>query len=209
MSAALCVFAQNGVIRELHGDVEIRPAGAAAFIPAAVGSIVARDTVVSTGFRSTAIIQVGNSTLTVRPLTRLLLTDIQAAAGSETVGANLQAGRVRIDVNPPAGATAAFSVQSPSATASVRGTSFEFNTRSVSVLEGSVSFSGTSGSPVAIRPGGESTVGGGGRVSDPVFTVFQNLFPPVPVGTGVSGEVIFAPVLVPAVGDIFISLPYP
>lgn len=191
MGLALYVFAQNGIIRELTGEVEIRPAGAAAFAPASVGSSIAQDTIVSTGFRSSAIIEIGSATLTVRPLTRLSLTEIQYAAGTENLTANLQAGRVRVDVRPPAGAMTNFTVQGPSATASVRGTSFEFDARSVSVIEGSVSFSGGRGVPVMVQAGGESTVAAGGRAADPVQTVFQNLSPPVPVGS--SDAVVAAP----------------
>ena len=206
--AALYAFAQNGVIRELSGDVELRHAGALDFTPAAVGSAVAQDTIISTGFRSSAMIEIGSSTITVRPLTRLSLTEIRAAAGTETITANLQAGRVRVDVRPPAGTTAAFSVQGPSATASVRGTSFEFDARSVRVLEGTVLFSGERGTPVLTHSGGESTVEAGGRPSDPVQTIFQNLTPPLPVGAGASGEISAAAVFAPAVGDIIITIVY-
>jgi len=218
MSAALHVFAQNGVIRELSGEVELRHAGALEFVPAAVGSTVAQDTVISTGFRSSAIIEVGSSTLTVRPLTRLSLTEIRSAAGAETLTANLQAGRVRVDVRPPAGTTAAFTVQGPSATASVRGTSFEFDARSVRVIEGSVTFMGDRGAPVVAQAGGESTVGAGGMAADPVQAVFENLSPPAPVGTAASGEMPIAPAVVvplptpvpvptpPATGNIVITI---
>jgi len=206
--AALHAFAQSGVIREMSGDVELRHAGAAAFVPAAVGSAIAPDTIVSTGFRSSAVIDVGSSALTVRPLTRLSLADIRAAAGSETVSVNLQAGRVRVDVRPPAGTAASFTVQGPSATASVRGTSFEFDARSVSVLEGSVSFQGLSGAPVLVQAGGESAVGPEGRAAAPALAAFQALSPPAPVGAGDSGEMIVAPTMAPPTGSIVITITY-
>jgi len=208
LGAALNVFAQNGIIRELSGDVELRPAGAPAFAPAAVGSTVAQDTIISTGFRSSAIIEIGSATLTVRPLTRLSLTEIQAAAGTETISANLQAGRVRVDVRPPAGTMSAFTVQGPSATASVRGTSFEFDARSVSVIEGSVVFRGNRGAPVVTHAGGESTVTPGGRAVDPVQVIFQNLSPPVPVGAAAAAESPVATVPPPAAGNIDIEITY-
>jgi len=211
MSAALYVFAQNGVIRELSGEVEIRLAGDAAFVPAAAGSIVAQDTIISTGFRSNAIIDIGGTTLTVRPLTRLSLTEIRVAAGTETVGANLQAGRVRVDVRPPAGTMANFTVQGPSATASVRGTSFEFDARSVRVIEGAVIFRGGRGTPMLAQAGGESSVGAGGVASDPVQVIFQNLSPPVPVGAAVTAELSVAPPVTPAPptdGGINITITY-
>jgi len=201
-----CVFAQTGTIREMLGNVELRHDGAAEFVPAAVGSMVAQDTIVSTGFRSTAIIEIGSSTLIVRPLTRLSLAEIRTADGTENVGLNLQAGRVRVDVNPPAGATANFTVQSATATASVRGTSFEFDVRSVTVLEGSVYFRGDRGAPVVVQAGGESVVGIGGTAGNPAQIVFQNLSPPVPVGAGAAGETVAAPVVIPpTTGNIIID----
>jgi len=201
-----CVFAQTGTIRKMLGDVELRHAGAAGFVPASAGSQVAQDTIVSTGFRSTAIIEIGSSTLTVRPLTRLSLAEISTAVGTENLSLNLQAGRVRVDVSPPAGTTASFSVQSPEATASVRGTSFEFDMRSVTVLEGSVDFRGGSGAPVTVQAGGESVVGVGGTAGNPAQIVFQNLSPPVPVGAGAAGETVVAPVVIPpTTGNIIID----
>ena len=105
------LFAQNGVIRELTGEVELKHAGSTAFVPAAAGAQVALNTIVSTGFRSTAIITVGSATITVRPLTRLSLAEIQSSSDSENVNVSLQAGRVRVDVKPPAGTRANLTVQ--------------------------------------------------------------------------------------------------
>jgi len=208
MGSALYAFAQNGIIRELSGEVELRQAGSVEFVPAAVGSEVAPDTIVSTGFRSSAIIEIGSATLTVRPLTRLSLTEIRAAAGTENTSVSLQAGRVRVDVRPPAGTAASFTVQSPSATASVRGTSFEVDARSIRVIEGTVSFRGAAGVPVMVQTGGESVAEVGGRTADPVQNIFQALSPPTPVGAGVSGEM--APASVPAIsaGNITITVTY-
>jgi len=146
----MAVYAQNGVVKELTGTVELKPAGAASFVPAAAGAQVNADTVVSTGFKSTALLEVGSATIVVRPLTRLTLTEINASQGAETINMSLQAGRVRVDVNPPAGAKASLSVSSPSATASVRGTSFYFDAMNVSVREGTVDFKGNSGYTVQV-----------------------------------------------------------
>ena len=134
------VFAQSGVIRELSGTVELKSSGVASFSPANVGDRVGEDTVISTGFKSTALVEAGSALIAVRPLTRLSLTELRSAAGSETLNVNLQAGRIRVDLNPPAGTRSAMSVTSPMATASVRGTSFEFDTRNVVVGYGAVNF---------------------------------------------------------------------
>jgi len=178
MVTAVLAFAQSGVIKELTGEVELKPAGASAFVPATAGATVARDTVVSTGFKGTAIIAVGSSVITVRPLTRLTLAEIQTTSTTENINVNLQAGRVKVDVKPPAGTKANFTVQSPSATASVRGTSFDFDTVNLKTYEGKVSFSGKFGAPMMVHAGGVSFVGRDGKAVDPTTAGIRNLQPP-------------------------------
>ena len=177
------VFGQNGVIRELTGEVELKPSGASSFTAAKAGDVVARDTIVSTGFRSTAVITVGSSTITVRPLTRLSLAEIQSASETENVNVNLQTGRVRVDVRPPAGTRTDFTVQSTTASASVRGTSFEFDMVNLSASEGTVSFGGVSGTPaVMVQAGGASFIGTDGSAVNPAEVSAAALLPPAPVG---------------------------
>jgi len=181
--ALLCAaqaFAQNGVIKELSGTVELKRAGQADYVAAKSGDAVAKDTVVSTGFKSTALISVGNTTLTVRPLTRLSLAEISAATDTETLNVSLQAGRVRVDVKPLAGTKAATTVSSPTATASVRGTSFEFDTQSLNVLSGAVAFAGNQGGVMTVSAGHASEVRADGRAADPVETYAAELsLPPL------------------------------
>jgi hypothetical protein len=196
--ALLCaaqVFAQNGVIKEFSGTVELKRAGQADFIPAKPGDTVAKDTVISTGFKSTALVNVGNTVLTVRPLTRLTLAEISASADSETLNINIQTGRVRVDVKPPAGTRANTTVSSPTVTASVRGTSFEFDTQSLNVLDGTVAFAGRRGGMMLVSAGSKSEVRDNGRVADPIETYAAELLPPPVAGSdsGLSrgGSVVF------------------
>ena len=199
------VFADTGIIREFTGDVQLKLAGATAFVPAQAGNEVEQNTIVSTGFKSTAIIAVGNSTIVVQPLTRLSLKEIQTSSGTENVNMNLQSGRVKVDVKPPAGSKANFTVQSPTATASVRGTSFEFDTRYLKVFEGTVSFTGGNGISMPVSAGGESFVDKDGNAADPVDLVADSMAPPPPDGTD-SGS---AGSSSPNTGDFSIELQYP
>jgi hypothetical protein len=64
-----------------------------------------------------------------------------------------------VDVNPPAGTKASLSVNSPTATASVRGTSFEFDTRNLRVNSGTVHFMGNWDYEVAVKEGNTSRIG--------------------------------------------------
>ena len=140
--AAFTAYAQSGVIRELSGTVELRNAGAANFAAASLGARVNEDTVISTGFNSSALIEVGSALIAVRPLTRLSLTEIRSAAGNETLNMNLQAGRIRVDLNPPVGTRASMAVVGPQSTASVRGTTFEIDILNIDVEYGAVRFRG-------------------------------------------------------------------
>jgi len=185
---AAVVFAQTGVIRELSGTVELKSAGSAAFVPAKNGDTVARDTIVSTGFKSTALLQVGSTIITVRPLTRLSVSEISASAGNETLNMNLQAGRVRVDVNPPAGAKTSMAVVSPSATASVRGTSFEFDTRNLHVSNGIVLFKGNRGYTYQLSAGTSGSVGWTGTATSLVSTLPQSSPVGYDGGAGVTGS---------------------
>ena len=180
-------FAQNGVIRELNGTVELKASGSSSYVQAKSGDQVREDTIISTGFKSSALIAVGNTLLTVRPLTRLTLKEISSASGTETLNVNLQAGRVRVDVNPPSGTRAAMTVSSPVATASVRGTSFEFDTRNLWVNHGKVSFKGQRGPMMLVSAGSSSRIQEDGKVADPVSIKIAELSPQAPVGTDSSG----------------------
>jgi len=160
-------FAQKAVIKDLTGTVELKLSGSSDFIPAGVGAEVAQDTIISTGFKSTALVQAGSAVITVRPLTRLTLTEIQALQETENITLSLQSGRVRVDVNPPAGTKTSLSVSSPTATASVRGTSFEFDTRNLRVHSGTVAFMGKWGYQVSVQEGRTSVVTAAGTPSAP------------------------------------------
>jgi ferric-dicitrate binding protein FerR (iron transport regulator) len=160
-------FGQNGVLRELSGEVELKHAGASSFVAASAGNVVALNTIISTGFRSSAVIAVGSSVIIVRPLTRLTLAEIQSAENAENVNVNLQAGRVRVEVKPPAGTRANFTVQSPSSTASVRGTIFEADVQNVKNIEGKTLVSGTSGTAVMLTGGNSSSLNVNGTFSNP------------------------------------------
>jgi len=182
-SAANSAFAQNGVIKELTGTVELKSAGSATFAAAKAGDAVNQDTVVSTGLKSTALIEVGGTVITVRPLTRLTLTEIRASSESETLNMSLQSGRVRVDVKPPAGAKASTTISSPSATASVRGTSFELDARNLYVISGNVLFKGTRGAYTLITTWSESATDQGGAAVNPLAFGNAAYLPKKPVGT--------------------------
>ena len=193
MLAGWHVCAQNAVIENVTGTVEIKQPGENVFKNARSGDTVSKETVLSTGFKSYAVVRIGSTTITARPLTRLTLTEIQALSEVETININLQAGRVRVDVKPPAGMRSHTTVSSPTATASVRGTSFEFDTDNLYVREGAVSFNGNRGQNIVVSAGGSSRVGQTGQVTIPRDEREANLLPPSPAGTSAADTPVSGP----------------
>jgi len=185
ITTAVFVFAQNsGVfIREMSGTVELQTQGSTGWTPARLNEPIRESTIVSTGFKSTAIIAVGNSTLLVQPLTRMSLGALINRDQTETVNLNLNTGKIRIDVKPPAGAKASVSVQTPSATASVRGTAFDLDTVAIQVHEGSVIFQPNGASRSVIVNAGQSSwidPASGGAVNPLIAAKISLPLPPLP-----------------------------
>jgi hypothetical protein len=170
LTAAALLFAQNtsAVIKEMTGTVELKRVRSNTWTPATVGAQIESATVVSTGFRSTALLAIGNSTILVRPLTRLTLDELMTQNNNETVNVNLNTGRIRVDVNPPAGGRSHFSVQSPSSTASVRGTAFDMDATSIHVRKGAVNYSAGGSKPVIVSAGQEANINSAGNVVSPM-----------------------------------------
>jgi len=176
-------FCQDAFIDQLTGTVEIKQPKETSFKTAGKGDKLFKDTVISTGFKSYAIVKIGATMITVRPLTTLTLAEIQKTEEAELLNVNLQTGRVRVEVKPAAGTKAIMTVSSPTSTASVRGTSFEFDTNNLYVREGTVSFAGNNGQTILVSAGGTSQVAHTGQVSSPRDERKANLMPPSPVGT--------------------------
>jgi hypothetical protein len=179
-------FAQNGIIKELSGTVELKLPGAQGFVPAKTGDRVSRDTAISTGFKSSALIEVGSAIITVRPLTSLTFKEIEASKESENLNMNLRSGRVRVELTPPAGTKASMSVSSPVATASVRGTMFDFDTRNIYVERGAVAFRGNRGGLTRVNAGSRGQLDNSGKVYNPVDIMDSGLRPRFPASSGLT-----------------------
>jgi len=192
LTTAVFVFAQNprAFIREMSGTVELQTQGSTGWTPARLNETIRESTIISTGFKSTAIISVGSSTLVVQPLTRMSLETLVNREQTETVNLSLNTGRIKVDVKPPAGTKTNTSVQTPSATASVRGTVFDLDTVAIRVQEGSVVFQPNSSNngasrPVTVNAGQESWVDpASGSAVNPLIAAKSNLSLPSLPGQG-------------------------
>jgi hypothetical protein len=164
ISGLFSLFAQTqgASIKEMTGTVELKLPGTAEWAPAKVGDTVSTQTLISTGFKSIAVLAIGESVITVRPLTRLSLEELTALNTVEQVSLNLRAGRIRAEVTPPAGTKTDFTVRGPTVTASVRGTAFDFDTVNLRVSEGTVmlvpAVRGVPARPIPVSAGQSSYV---------------------------------------------------
>ncbi|MDR1421068.1 MAG: FecR family protein [Treponema sp.] len=191
LTLAWRVFAQNTEARlvELSGTVEVKETDASAWRAAVPNEVIGKNTVISTGIKSTAVIVLGGSRLSVRPLTRLSLEELRQREGGEEVSLYLRSGRVRAEVSPPAGGRTDFTVRSPSATASVRGTAFEFDTRHLRVDSGTVRLSNNRGQRVYVAGGQISHIDESEQRVVPPFEAANGLLTPaLPELAGTGGD---------------------
>ena len=160
---------QTATVTEVAGKVECKLPGND-WKTAKVGDTVPAGSCISTGFKSTAIIKTESATLTVKPVTRLSLEELIKSEGTTKTQMFLMAGRVKAEVTPKEGEKAEFKVKSPTATASVRGTGFEFDGQNLLVDHGAVQFESGSGIgiPKMVASGEFSTISQMGTVTTPV-----------------------------------------
>ena len=143
--------AQEARFAQLSGKVEVKSRGTENWKPAAVGDRIGKNAVISTGIKSTAVISLGNSKVSIPSLTMLTLEELARRDNTEETVLFLRTGSINADVTPPSGLKAEFTVRSPTSTASVRGTSFSFNGQRLAVRSGKVAFSNRSGQKVYVK----------------------------------------------------------
>jgi len=118
------------------------------------GLILNKGSTISTGFRSTAVLQIGSAKVTVKALSRLTVQELAEQAGLISADIFLQVGRVNADVAKVPEKTLNYQFKSPIATASVRGTELDFDGVTLKVIHGSVDY---------ISPKGQRNLVNGGQ----------------------------------------------
>lgn len=130
------LFALQGEVVTVNGKVEIKSTSGT-WIPVKAGHKISEGTMISTGFKSEATVKLGASILTVKPLTRMTLNQLVEREDTVDTELYLEVGNVKAEVNSLNNKRNGFTVKSPVATASVRGTIFEMGDKLV-VLQGAV-----------------------------------------------------------------------
>ncbi len=149
----------QAVVSEVTGKVEVKPQGGT-WKPATVKMTLAQGATISTGFNSRVVLAIGESRITVSPLTRLSLEEIVKKDAVNSASMSLKVGKVNASVKSAAGEKSAFTVKGPVSTAAVRGTEFMYNGYVLEVTEGTVSFTNLVGQQASVGAGSGSATDG-------------------------------------------------
>jgi len=128
-----------------------------------VGQTVPLGATVSTGFRSELQLKIGPSTITVKALSRLTVQSLVQNGTTASTDLYLKVGKVSAEVNKSDTVqTQKFTVKSPVATASVRGTEFNFDGVNLQVTRGIVDFIDSKGIVLSVPVGEAARAGAPG-----------------------------------------------
>ena len=166
MLITIPVFAQTATVQRVAGKVELMKSGGS-WAAVAAGDSFPIGATISTGFRSSAVLLVSDSEITVLPLTRMAIEDLVETQTTVTTSLNLRTGKVRAVVQTTGGKTADFKLRSPVSTAAVRGTEFLFDGYRLDVIEGVVQFLNAVNKGLPVSAGGGSEIDKSGEVTEP------------------------------------------
>ena len=154
----------SALVRSVSGRVEYRTA-AEAWKTATEGLRIPIGATVSTGFDSRAVLEIGTASLEVAPLTRMTISELVERNGVVKTELRLQVGKVRAQVKKAEGIQNDFTLKSPVTTASVRGTSFGFDSVNLDVSDGIVLMTDLYGQTILVRKGERATGTEGGPIA--------------------------------------------
>lgn len=113
-------FALEGVIVDVLGKVEKQSGNS--WVALKKGDKLFAGDVISTGFKSEAVLSIGESVVTVRALTRMTIEQLVEKNQNHVSSVYLDVGSITADVKPVENKRVGFTVKTPAVTASVRGT---------------------------------------------------------------------------------------
>lgn len=135
---ALAASALEAKVLSTSGKVEVQ--NGSSWVALKSGDTVKSGTVISTGFKSSAELDVNGSKVTLGALTRMTVEKLVSTDQKNESSLFLDSGKVTAEVKKTDGKRTGFKVSTPVATASVRGTSFSMGADgSLTTMEGLVS----------------------------------------------------------------------
>ena len=148
---------EKAVIKSFTGKVEIKTGSS--WIMVTEGMELVPGSMISTGFKSNAVLDLGSSEIFVKPLTRMSLDELSKSGNTVKTNLNLSLGRVKANVKTSEGLKHNFTLKTPVSTAAVRGTVFESGVRSLDVESGSIRYANMIGQQVTVLGGTSSQMG--------------------------------------------------
>lgn len=122
--ASVFVFADSAMLVSATGKVEVNRNNS--WVTISNNDMIKEGEIISTGFKSEAIIKYKDSVMKMGPLTRITLEKLATSDTKDDVSVFLNTGAVRSTVNHSENKRVSYTVRNPIAVASVRGTDFEF-----------------------------------------------------------------------------------
>lgn len=119
-TAVSSAYALDAVVLSTKGKTEVLKNEK--WTPLKEGSTLAKGDVVQTGFKSNLKLKIGASTVEVAPMTRITIEQLVSKKTKDETSLYLDTGSVKSNVNKVDKRKVGFTVRSPAATASVRGT---------------------------------------------------------------------------------------
>ena len=122
------LFAMQARVISTKGKAEVQ--NGSIWVSLKEGDSLEQGAVIQTGFKSEVVLKIKESTITVAPLSRITLQTLvereglNGAAGKDETAIFLDTGSLKSNVQKSADRRVGFTVRSPVATASVRGTAF-------------------------------------------------------------------------------------
>ena len=157
--AVIAFGAPTAVIKEIQGKVKIKLPGQV-WEAAVVDMEIKKGTVISTSFNSEAVLDLGESYITVQALTRMTLEELLERDDTIQTDIYLKFGKVSAEVKSSDEKKHDFKLKSPISTAAVRGTKLVYDMFSVWVESGFINFLNLLNQKRTIQQGGGSfTIG--------------------------------------------------
>ena len=134
------LFAADGVVTFVKGKVEVKRGSG--WVSLKVGDKFAQSEMINTGFQSEAKVKLMDSVLYLGPVTRVTLDTLSSSSDRDKVNVYLSTGTVRSKVSHSGGKRTSYTVRTPIAVASVRGTDFSVDdSNRIETYEGAVAVS--------------------------------------------------------------------
>ena len=149
--ATIC-FAQTRNIQVVSAVGKVEKQQDGLWVPIKEGEFLSKGTLISTGFRSSTTLKFEGSVISVSALSRLTISELLENENSRDTSIYLDAGKIKADIKTSDNKRVSFTVRTPIATASVKGTA-----GMVSALGDVVSYENVWATSVINSDGTEST----------------------------------------------------